>query len=371
MAKAKKNEKKLGGLVAMLLSLLLITLVGFNASPVAAADAKPIELKWAVFVTKDLHSMPPLIQWTKDIEAQTKGAVKIKLYFAGEIAETKDLVPLCRTGSIEVISTPPVYYTGLFPMNAVLQTYYPLNKTVQEAVYSWRGLFRDIPEIQEEFAKQNMYLINRSCLGTYKLISKKPVRNLEDTKGLKMRIIGGEYPSKLVKAAGAVAVFQAMQDVYEGFMRGVTDGVLLDVPAIATYRLYEIGKYVGFPWGSVLGWSTSINLDVWNKMSPEIKAVIQKTAVEWGARDLQNMLTNEVKYTKQLKEQGVQFLDFDQNDWKKIVADAGDPYEDCRKYLQGAKVDAAVVDKFIKRWQQLNTEYEKNYLTPGKEWQYQ
>lgn len=371
MAKAKNNNKKLGGLVAMLLSLLLITIFSFNASMAAAADSKPVELKWAVFVTKDLHSMPPLIQWTKDIEAQTKGAVKIKLYFAGEIAETKDLVHLCRTGSIEVISTPPVYYTGLFPLNAVLQTYYPLNKTVEEAVYSWRGLYRDVPEIQEEFNKHNMYLINRSCLGTYKLVSKKPVRNLADAKGMKLRIIGGDYPSKIVKAAGAVAVFQAMQDVYEGFMRGVTDGVLLDVPAIATYRLSEIGKYVGFPWGSVLGWSTSMNLDVWNKLSPEVKDVIQKTAVEWGARDLENMLTNEIKYTKELQAQGVQFLDFDQNDWQKIIEGAGNPYEDCRQYLLGAKVDAQVVDKFIKRWQALNGEYEKNYLTPGKKWQYQ
>ena len=61
-------------------------------------------------------------------------------------------------------------------------------------MYSWRGLYRDIPEIQEEFKKQNMYLINRSCLGTYKLVSKKPVRNLADTEGMKLRIIGGEYP---------------------------------------------------------------------------------------------------------------------------------------------------------------------------------
>jgi TRAP-type C4-dicarboxylate transport system substrate-binding protein len=371
MANAKSSYKRTGGLVLTVAFLFFVSIFSFEAPSAVAADTKPVELKWAVFVTKDLHSMPPLIQWTKDIEAQTKGAVKIKLYFAGEIAETKDLAALCRTGSIEVISTPPVYYTGLFPLNAVLQTYYPLNKTVQEAVYSWRGLYRDIPEIQEEFKKQNMYLINRSCLGTYKLVSKKPVRNLADTEGMKLRIIGGEYPSKIVKAAGAVAVFQAMQDVYEGFMRGVTDGVLLDVPAIATYRLYEIGKYVGFPWGSVLGWSTSMNLDVWNKLSPEIKEVIQKTAVEWGARDLQNMLTNEIKYTKDLQAKGVQFLDFDQNDWKKIIQTAGDPYEDCRQYLLGAKVDAQVVDRFVKRWQELNAEYEKNYLMPKKEWQYQ
>lgn len=371
MAKGKRDDKRLGLGFVVLLFLFFSMIFGFEASTVAAADTKPVELKWAVFVTRDLHSMPPLIQWTKDIETQTKGAVKIKMYFSGEIAQTKDLVHLCRTGSIDVISTPPVYYTGLFPLNGVLQTYYPLNKTVAQAVYSWRGLLRDVPEIQGEFKRHNMYLINRSCLGTYKLVSKKPVQNLSDLEGMKLRIIGGDYPSKMVKASGAVAVFQAMQDVYEGFMRGVTDGVLLDVPAIATYRLYEIGKYVGFPWGSVLGWSNSINLDVWEKLTPEVKEVIQQTSIEWGARDLQNMLTNEIKYTEQLKQQGVQFLDFDKKDYQTIIEGAGDPYEHCQKFLLNAKVDPKVVDNFIKRWRELNEEYEKNYLIPGKKWQYQ
>ena len=36
-------------------------------------------------------------------------------------------------------------------------------------------------------------------------------------------------------------------------MRGVTDGILLGIPAIDAYRLTEIGKFVGFPIGSVLG----------------------------------------------------------------------------------------------------------------------
>ena len=367
MAKHKRGS----GLVVMLLALVIVTMVGFEASTAAAADPKPIELKWSNFQTKEADSIPPLMEWLKAIETKSKGALKPKMYFVGEIADTKDLVPLCRTGSIDVISTPPVYYTGMFPLNAVLQMYYPLNKTVDQAVYSWRGLFRDIPELQAEFAKQNMYLLNRACLGVYHLVSKKPVRNLADLKGMKLRIIGGDYPAEMTKAAGAVPVFQAVQDMYEGFMRGVTDGILLGVPAIDAYRLTEVGKFVGFPIGSVLGWSNSINLDVWKKLTPELKGILQETANEWGARDLQNMQDNENKISTKLKGQGVQFPEFDKKDYQSIIEKTGDPYDHCRKYLvtQG-KVDAAVADKFLKRWRELNQEYEKNYLAPGKKWQY-
>ena len=369
MAKHKRGGKRLSGLVVMFLGLLIVMIVGIEASTAAAADPKPIELKWANFQTKEADSIPPLMQWTKDLETRTKGAVKVKMYFVGEIADTKDLVHLCRTGSVDVISTPPVYYTGTFPLNAALQTYYPLNNTVEEAIYSWRGL-RERPEIQEEFAKQNIYCLNRSSLGVYNLVSKKPVRNLDDLKGMKLRIIGGDYPALMVKAAGAVPVFQSVQDMYEGFMRGVTDGILLGVPAIATYRLTEVGKYIGFPIGSVLGWANCINLDLWKKLTPEVKEVFQQTATEWGARDLQFLLDNEVAFTQKLKSQGVQFLEFDKKDFQTVLERAGDPYEHCKDYLIKNNVDATVAGNFIKRWRELNQEYEKNYLVPGKKWQY-
>lgn len=371
MFKGKGVEKKLNVTRLIFSFLLVLTIVVFQTFPVNAAKQKPLVLRWANFQPRDADSIPPLIRWAKTIEKRSNGAIKIKMYFVGEIAETKDLIDLCRTGSIDMISTPPVYYTSLFPMNAALQTYYPLNKTVQEALYSWRGLVRDIPELQGEFEKQNIYCLNRSSLGVYKLISKKPVRDLADLKGMKIRIIGGDYPARMIKAAGAVPVFQAMQDVYEGFMRGVTDGVLLGVPAIATYRLQEIGKYIGFPIGSVLGWANCINLDVWKKMTPETRKMFQETAVQWGADDLQTLMNNEKLYTKKLKSKGVHFLDFNKNDYQKIVQRAGNPYEYCRKSLIQSRVAPEVADRFVKRWKELNHEYETKYLDAGKEWKYQ
>jgi TRAP-type C4-dicarboxylate transport system substrate-binding protein len=109
---------------------------------------------------------------------------------------------------------------------------------------------------------------------------------------------------------------------------------------------------------------------VWKKLTPEVKEVFQQTATEWGARDLQFLLDNEVSFTQKLKSQGVQFVEFDKKDFQTIVERAGDPYEHCKEYLAKNNVDAAVSSNFIKRWKELNQEYEKNYLAPGKKWQY-
>ncbi len=120
-------------------------------------------------------------------------------------------------------------------------------------------------------------------------------------------------------------------------MRGVTDGILLGIPAIDAYRLTEIGKFVGFPIGSVLGWANCINLDVWNKLTPELKEILQQTATEWGAKDLQFLLDNEIRITKKMKDQGIQFPEFDKKDWQAIVEKAGNPYEHCQKLSGNAR----------------------------------
>ena len=71
-----------------------------------------------------------------------------------------------------------------------------------------------------------------------------------------------------------------------------------------------------------------------------------------------------------MDDDGVQFVEFDKKDFQTIVERAGNPYVHCKEYLAKNNVDATVISNFIKRWQELNQEYEKNYLAAGKKWQY-
>ena len=352
--------------------LLTFFFVAIQAqAAIAAGKESPIKLKWATFAPKAHPAAVGIIQFARNIETYSKGAVKVKLYWSGEIAQVKDLIALCRKGSIEMVTTAPIYYSGLLPINSAFQSYHVMNKTPTQAVYTWRKMFKEFPEIQDEFGKSNIHVLNRASLGMYYLISKKRVRNLDDLNGMKLRTVGGDYPSKLAKAAGAVSVFQPSAEMYEGFMRGVTDGVQLDVASFYGYKLYEIGKNVGFPIGTILGWANMINLDVWKGFSPEIKEAFNKAAVDWGRRDLQIQLKSEKDNREKLKKAGVQFHEFDQKDWQKIVARAGDPYAHVRGYLKKANLSEAVISKFVNAWKAANEEYETEYLTTGRTWVYE
>ncbi len=366
MIKRSFSKKELCSLAVVVVILLLI---GFTVCK--AADLPKVkELKWAVFFPAADYNSPTLKKFRDDIEAFTNGSIKPRLYWVGQIAETKDLPDLCRTGAVEMTTTAPSYYPSTFPLNATLQTFPWVFKNPEQAVYAWRGLLRDFPEIQGEYAKQNQYCLNRSALAPYDTLSKKPLRNLADLKGLKIRVTGKRF-SKLMEKAGAVPIFIAAAELYEALMKGTIDAVMLTLQTFESLKFYESAKYVSLRIGCVPGFYTTINLDVWNSFTPEIKKAFARAANEYGVRDLELQLTTGNKTMESLKKKGVQFIEFDQKDWKTLISMAGDPWVDAKEDLiKDMKVDAAVADRFTKRWHELTVEYEQRYLSTGKKWEY-
>lgn len=337
-----------------------------------AADSKVRELKWATFVPENAFDAPPLKQFVQDIEKYTNGAIKIRLFWPGQIAEIKEMPELTRRGSLDMTTTSPTFYPSIFPLNVALQSFPMLFESTEQATYVWRGLFRDIPELQKEFAAQNQYCLNRGSLAEYITLSKKPLRTMADLKGLKVRSLPGKYFSEIMESAGAVPLVNPISEVYEGLMRGSLDAVMLNIQVFESLKFYETAKYVSLPVGTMVGYWISINLDVWNSFTPEIKKAFTRASDEWGVRLLGLILSTNASSIQNLKDRGVQFVQFSKTDWQTMIAKAGDPWIVAKDYLvKDLKVDPGVAERFIKRWRELTNEYNQKYTATGKKWKYE
>jgi TRAP-type C4-dicarboxylate transport system substrate-binding protein len=162
-----------------------------------------------------------------------------------------------------------------------------------------------------------------------------------------------------------------MAEVYEGLSRGLLDAAMLNAPTIETLKFYEVAKYASMPVGTFIAYYVSINLDVWNSFTPEIKKVFTQSISEWGASNLDLQLTMDEKSIEFLKKKGVQFVEFDQKDWKTMLETGGDPWVAAKDVLvNDLKVNEAVANRHIKRWRELADEYEQKYLSTGIKWEY-
>ena len=95
---------------------------------------------------------------------------------------------------------------------------------------------------KEEFERMGVYFAHCDCTSPYNIISKTPIRSLEDLNGMKIRATGG-LTSEIFRELGAVPVAIAAAETYPAFQRGVIDAVSLSASDIVAYRLQEIGLY--------------------------------------------------------------------------------------------------------------------------------
>jgi TRAP-type C4-dicarboxylate transport system substrate-binding protein len=279
---------------------------------------------------------------------------------------------LLRRGSLDFMVSAPVYYQTLFPINAALQQLALLNKGPEQAQYCWRALFREFPELQNEFAAQNAYLLDRASLGTFYTLSKKPLQGVADMKGMKMRSFGGKLAAEYLNAAGATPVFVPPADSYESLMRGVYDAYIGDLPTMMSFKLYDNAKYLGMPAGALIGWFIAVNMDSWKELTPSEQQAITRAVMEWTNKDLAMNVGYDINYLKQLEEKGVKYIAFPEKEYAAIYEKFGDPWEKLKQVMkEDLKIDPVFTEKFVNRYKQLNSEYDTKYLKTGKKWTYQ
>jgi TRAP-type C4-dicarboxylate transport system substrate-binding protein len=260
-------------LISYLGIFLVLPLVVFFSipSPVSAASQKPIELKFGYFMPLHCPNMDKSFHpWVKQIEEATHERVKIVHYPSESLFKTKEAITAVESGIADIVHTPLGYFTGRFNLTEVMFLPFLL-KTPSSGVNSgivWR-LFETVPEVQKEYSTMKVLILNTT--GPYFIASvKKPIRNADDLKGLKVRTVG-KYPTKVMKELGATPVMVPVPDLYEAATKGVVDAALLLPGMIPDFRLHEVFNY----WTDVTLWPsltlTALNLKKWNSLPMDVQ----------------------------------------------------------------------------------------------------
>ncbi len=140
--------------------------------------------------------------------------------------------------------------------------------------------FANLPIMKEELAKANAIYLAPMGTPPKHLLSVKPVQNLDDLKGMKIRSVADE--AKIMKSIGAVPVFMPMPEVYTALQRKTIEGVLHATASHVTYRWYEAAKYFTKLDYAANGWFLVVNKNTWSKLPSDIQQVIREVSSEWS-----------------------------------------------------------------------------------------
>jgi len=334
-----------------------------------AAGAPVVELKFS-------HHNPPqgwttvqfLNPWAKQVETATGGKLKITMYPAQSIAALADNYDAVINNLAQMTWIPTSPYAGRFPMSEVISLPFLAlpggtvdgKKVGPSAVNSriLQELYETMPEIQKEWAQTKLLFLHST--DPFFLISKKPVKNINDVKGLKIAVLGSGPTLDMWKKLGASPMYLPAPAVYESGQKGVIDAVAVNWANLGTYRYNEV-----FPYGTdmtsfVTIFATVMNLDVWNKLTPDVQSQVMSVSGQTGAafaantafgEDAKNDIMNKIKAAGSK----LDIVSLDPGEMDKMKTVAGKPVWD--EWVAAMKAKNLPADKVLDAVLKLTDKY--------------
>ena len=157
--------------------------------------------------------------WCNSIREKTGGELEFQPFAAKEPG-----------GEFEALNSFTLHWAGKIPAAAFLSSY-PMGLRYP---HEWDVFFYSQGGLQlarEIFAKQGLYYVNRIHHGPSIIHSKKPLRGIEDFKGLKLRVPGGMM-AEAFAAIGARTTPLRAGEVLSALEKGTVDAASYAGPAV-------------------------------------------------------------------------------------------------------------------------------------------
>jgi len=261
---------------------LLLGMGGAVAAPhvITSANAQ------AAVTLKLHHFLPPvsnahakmLAPWAKKVEEDSRGKIKIDIFPSMQLGGTPpQLYDQARDGVVDIVWTLPGSTPGRFPTTEVFELPF---------ICAEKGMTN--AQAAQEFADK---FLDKE-VGDVKLLSywahdagvihaNKPVKTMEDLKGLRLR-----NPTRLageaLKALGATSVGMPVPQVPQSLAQKVIDGAVIPWEVVPAVKVHELVKYHTEIPGSPTLYSASfflaMNKKKYEAMPADLRAILDKNS---------------------------------------------------------------------------------------------
>ena len=205
-----------------------------------SALAQTVTLKFHTFmapqsaVWKDMHTV-----WMDKVEKESGGRIRFERYPSMQLGGTPaNLYDQVRDGVVDVIWTLPGYTPGRFPRSEVFEL--PFMMTDPEGTSKAYWEFAQI-HAKHEFKDVHVLALQVHGPGVIHTRS-RPVKSIDDLKGLKMRG-PTRLTTKLLAALGATPVGMPLPQIPDALSKGVIDGAVIPWEVVPSVKVNELARY--------------------------------------------------------------------------------------------------------------------------------
>ena len=225
-------------------------------------------------------------RWGARVEKRAGGRIKVEIYPASQIGSIPRMIEGLQLGTLEAWIGPPEFIVGHDPRFQVLGA----PGIFADMDHAYRVLadpkFRDtVLALGEAKGLKGASLI---VYGPTSYATRKPVRKLDDFKGLKIRVFASPMQTVAVARLGATAAPMPLDEVFPALQRGAIDSNRTGITIFTTFKYYDILKTVTETHDAMV-FSIAMVSKLWyDKLPPDLQKVlteegeaVQKELFDW------------------------------------------------------------------------------------------
>lgn len=221
--------------------------------------------------------------WCDELTARSGGRIVVEPYFAEAISKQSESMDSVRNGLADLTESLFTVAVGQFPFFERVWSVPDVGRAMEKPGLILHEMQKSFPQVMDECKGVKMLFTHAQTLGTV-IGTKRPVRTLDELRGLKIAVIGGSIAVERLKALGVSVVSIPMSDFYMSLQQGIIDGCMVDFNMMVSRRLGDILKHVTLL--SIAGgdFYCCMNQDTYDSLPDDLKKIVDDLSGEYATQ---------------------------------------------------------------------------------------
>lgn len=244
-----------------------------------------------------------LTELKRIVETESSGRIKVQLFPSEQLGSLVEMIENVRQGAQEISLASPGWFSQFYPRMDMLELPFLMTDWDQVDRVLNSQAFKELTKNAEK--QTGLVIYGRFPYGFRQIVnSKRPIRTLDDLKGMKLRVQNSPAHIAIFRALGASPVAIAWGETYQAVQTGVVDGLENAHTVLAENKFPEVAKYISETnhlFGMLLAYSSPRFL---NSLSPQDRALLDKAMATAEATSLKLAKESDAQAVTRLKAMG-------------------------------------------------------------------
>jgi len=281
-----------------------ISAVGILAAAATSPATAATTLVGAVQFDEEHAFTKALRKFEEEAAACSGGSLEFDLHLNSELGLEKDYFENMSQGIAVDYAIVSPSHMSTFSQKAPLMDMPFLFRDIDH----WNAVMEQdalAPLAADVLEKADVRLIGYAGGGTRQLIVNRPITNMEELKGLPMRVMGAPIQTQIFESISAAPSVIAYSEVYNAIQTGVIDAAENEAAGIEQMKFYEVGPHISLTQHAITVRPLAFANATFERLTAEEQACIEsagKVAGELG-REIES--SQDSKKLQAMEEKGL------------------------------------------------------------------